>query len=166
MLVYQRWVAHDKVPFKEGWPELPERAEVIAADSHFVLADVPEAEAEEFVEKSTNYAYIKTITEAEGIPAGWYVGEGTVVYVDERGIPHVDEVDRLEHILENLPDNATLKHVGDIITNDPFVVSADTLGMLLHGTEAMDMPARIVGHDTIELMMPDGHWEEEFKIED
>ena len=165
MLVYQRWTNRRVVPFKDGWPELPEGTEVFAADSHFVLADVPASEAEEFLEKAAAFPYVKTTTAPEIAP-GWYVGEGTVVYVDERNIAHVDEADRLEHIIENLLDNARLVHVGDIITNDPFTVSADTLGMLLHGTEAMDMPARIVGHDTIELMMPDGHWEEEFKIED
>jgi len=164
MLVYQEWIAHDKVPFKEGWPEPPEGTEVLAADSHFVLADVPEAEAEEFVKKSAGYTYVETLTEYSGIPAGWYVGEGVNVYLDERLIPHYD-VDRLGDILERLDTDTMLHHVADVLTSDPFDVEANALLALLPD-EVLDLPARIVGHDTIELMMPDGHWEEEFKIED
>ena len=55
--------------------------------------------------------------------------------------------------------------MGDTLAHDAFDVSAEALLALLP-YKALDLPTRIISHDTIEIMDMWGNWKAEFLIVD
>ncbi len=143
-----------------NWPELPNESVIVTDAPGFRLIDMPDSAVKTFAS-----AVKAPITVDAPAMSGWYLTHDEFIFVDVRGRAHRGIAKLRDLLLDELPPDLVLKHIGSVIEEQLGFEGSVMEVLSVFSRKWFMLPARIT-EDTIEVMdTASGDFKIEFSVQ-